>query len=723
MSMRRVALVLYAIVLLAACLHVASEACDNGGICPADLQCVAPGGQKICVLVTCGNGRLDLDEVCDDGNNRSGDGCPADCEAPCGDGVLDPGEVCDDGGTVDGDGCAADCRSLDDLFTLSPSEVIFAGREGDPPPAGAIVRAQLSYRGDMVVFGFPPDIPQPTWLSIIEESSTADTATFKLEPVDTSIAGPLATRVRFVARHHSSSALDTFDLPVAYHVEPSALALQTTSTSVEFTAPSGGGAPLPRTVTLTFNGPGVAAIDAPSWVTVTGLSAPMTSPAVFSIAVNTTAFPSGTALAGDVVFATEQANVRRTVTVNVGYRLVASLPEVRFVAPYVGVAGRGGVVRVRGAGFSASGTANVTIGGIAAGAVRPDNDTQITTSYPPLGEGRYVVTLAPEGSALSRAELVIMAPSHFTYQAIEAPSRRGRIVYDAERQTIYGMNRLDQQIERFVYVDGRWSTASPWSVPLLADIALAPDGRSLFAVDQYAINEISLTDSVHLPVQRAIMPGDRGCGRVLTEAAATDSGKLVVISDFRGCSGSTTSYLYDALDHSIRGIAEIYNGQIAGSADGGRVYIGINGLSPPQRLVVFDSLSSTVFDSPLAVNVNYMTVSGDASRMIEANANVYDRSLTLIGRIPFNGIALASRDSRRAFMYALDRAGARLEIYDLTGPAPASGSYPLIRTVRLPDEANNPGDSIFAPLAMTTSSDDAVVFISGHRRLLVVPLD
>ena len=50
----------------------------------------------------CGNGEIDLSEVCDDGNTLSGDGCSADCESDetCGNGQVDLGELCDDGGDV-----------------------------------------------------------------------------------------------------------------------------------------------------------------------------------------------------------------------------------------------------------------------------------------------------------------------------------------------------------------------------------------------------------------------------------------------------------------------------------------------------------------------------------------------------------------------------------------------------------------------------------------------
>jgi len=74
--------------------------------------------------VTCGNGRIDTMEQCDDGNRNSGDGCSPNCNTEpgfrcgspgtacttiCGDRILTTREVCDDGNAVDGDGCSATC--------------------------------------------------------------------------------------------------------------------------------------------------------------------------------------------------------------------------------------------------------------------------------------------------------------------------------------------------------------------------------------------------------------------------------------------------------------------------------------------------------------------------------------------------------------------------------------------------------------------------------------
>jgi cysteine-rich repeat protein len=64
---------------------------DGGDVREAD----ASGGPAVC-----GDGEVEGDEVCDDGNSESGDYCAADCSevtGRCGDGNLQGNESCDDG--------------------------------------------------------------------------------------------------------------------------------------------------------------------------------------------------------------------------------------------------------------------------------------------------------------------------------------------------------------------------------------------------------------------------------------------------------------------------------------------------------------------------------------------------------------------------------------------------------------------------------------------------
>ena len=82
------------------------------------------------ILATCGNGRIDVTELCDDGNTDNGDGCNKLCQveanwncptpgqkcvfiAVCGNGILTSDEACDDGNPVGGDGCSADCKKVE----------------------------------------------------------------------------------------------------------------------------------------------------------------------------------------------------------------------------------------------------------------------------------------------------------------------------------------------------------------------------------------------------------------------------------------------------------------------------------------------------------------------------------------------------------------------------------------------------------------------------------
>lgn len=72
-----------------------------------------PAGVEPEPSANCGDGVVDANEVCDDGNNVDGDGCAANCasDETCGNGVVDSGESCEDGNTVGADGCSATCVS------------------------------------------------------------------------------------------------------------------------------------------------------------------------------------------------------------------------------------------------------------------------------------------------------------------------------------------------------------------------------------------------------------------------------------------------------------------------------------------------------------------------------------------------------------------------------------------------------------------------------------
>jgi cysteine-rich repeat protein len=106
------------------------EVCDDGNTLSGDTcshDCL-----RVELVTACGNGIIDASESCDDGNVRGGDGCSAVCKievvvqepaqprptptasvtlpALCGNGMLEEPEECDDGNQRSNDGCSFLCK-------------------------------------------------------------------------------------------------------------------------------------------------------------------------------------------------------------------------------------------------------------------------------------------------------------------------------------------------------------------------------------------------------------------------------------------------------------------------------------------------------------------------------------------------------------------------------------------------------------------------------------
>ncbi len=94
--------------------------CTYGGATWKSLVCTEIG--------SCGDGVVDPDEQCDDGNADSTDGCTAECTVNiCGDGYLYSGEEECDEGTANGGSCTAGYESTCSACTTSCRQVISSG--------------------------------------------------------------------------------------------------------------------------------------------------------------------------------------------------------------------------------------------------------------------------------------------------------------------------------------------------------------------------------------------------------------------------------------------------------------------------------------------------------------------------------------------------------------------------------------------------------------------
>ena len=129
---------------------------EIGFVCGAG---TAGGGPDTCEPTECGDGIVEGNEPCDDGNVEIGDGCTPFCqlEPNCTGGVCNPtcgdgnvyivggptDEECDDGNTRDGDGCSSACE-LEDGFMCTLTLA-------DPPP---VIELPIVYR-DFIWFNQP----------------------------------------------------------------------------------------------------------------------------------------------------------------------------------------------------------------------------------------------------------------------------------------------------------------------------------------------------------------------------------------------------------------------------------------------------------------------------------------------------------------------------------------------------------------------------------------
>ncbi|MFH2006110.1 MAG: DUF4215 domain-containing protein [bacterium] len=103
------------------------EQCDDGNLVDGD------GCNFECLFESyCGNGIVESGEECDDGNDRGGDGCSSSCqrEVGCGNGRLDYGEECDDDNVTSGDGCSSECVDEDGI-AICGNGILEAGEDCD----------------------------------------------------------------------------------------------------------------------------------------------------------------------------------------------------------------------------------------------------------------------------------------------------------------------------------------------------------------------------------------------------------------------------------------------------------------------------------------------------------------------------------------------------------------------------------------------------------------
>ena len=418
---------------------------------------------------------------------------------------------------------------------------------------------------------------------------------------------------------------------------------------------------------------------------------------------------------------TDAGGVERTTVI--GVTLILELPRAKYVAPYIAIAGRADTAIVRGQGFTGLQAAQVTIDGSAPTGFELLSDTEFRVSYPALAAGPHPVAI---DNALdidvSDAELVALAPQDrpagaFSYAMRSEPNR---VVFDDERGTLYVVAGPVTNLERFQVVDGAWVRLPDLGFTRVNDVALSPDGDTLYILAMRELYSLDLDDPLALPELLHTRPEtfwqdyyykigvtNDGDAHITLQSACCNGNQEPIV---KWLAGSSTLWSYGPIAGGYASrVIPSGDGRLAviGSAYHYRYVAGVAGLTP---------VSGRLID---AVNT-------DASRLSELG-EVYDLDYGLLGRVsPDDAYVAFGRRPDRAYAFrahnqALDL-GDEVLVFDPTAPL-ESGFYPEVARVALGEAANmETGMSTGGALPVTVSADGRTFFLRTWDKLIIVPV-
>jgi hypothetical protein len=400
-----------------------------------------------------------------------------------------------------------------------------------------------------------------------------------------------------------------------------------------------------------------------------------------------------------------------------------ALPRVTRVTPYVGIAGSADPVILRGMALTGTATGQVLFGDQASGTVEVVSDTELRVTPPALAAGRYPVSVANAlGTPFTDAELVVIEPGPLTAASLVSANIKSRLHYDAERAILYVSDRVDDQVERYQHTAGSgWSALDPLTLPGLTDFALTPDGRKLIVTTETTVRSVDLAVEP-LAAQTLHTSSDTFCGRYFALVNIANNNEALVHPKYANCSGYTSYFALNLDTLATRGLGSIYNASAATSADGRRIVMGGNGLSPAPSMSSFNASTGGVQSLGVSANVGALAVTRDAGRML-VNTSVYEGAV-LKGQLASCSDSCAnatmSPDGTRAYRYRVTAGSARyVDVFDLGVTLAADERFPVIASIAVADDPIGAGGG---GVIYHVSPDGRTLFLAGGARILALPL-
>lgn len=418
---------------------------------------------------------------------------------------------------------------------------------------------------------------------------------------------------------------------------------------------------------------------------------------------------------------------------------------VKFVSPYVAPSSSSAEVTIRGGGFSSLSSPVVTFGAAQGTSVQVVSDSEIKVVNPALPSGRYPITVSSGGVAMTgNPTFVVVDPPQFPYAAIPLDSSNlnglpaGRLIYDAERQTIYILDNSEfspfqDSLERFRYVSGAWVTDAPITFPLqttpgdnFSAVALTPDGKDLIKSNAQALSVIDLASWQVVATADATLAV--GSDVDLQTGAMSNDGGFIELGS-TGFSEVNEVIRYDSVANSFS-VITAFIGENASSSyiaapspEGNQVTFYSGASDPALDIISYDASTATINEStPPNGSITFASYSRDGTRTL---FQTYPWSIGMIissttPGAPAQTYALSgemdagalSPDGTRVYYY--DESTGTIHTLDVSTLA-TTGTYSEIGSpIQIPDSPGTRPTMVITP-------DGGNLILAGTTNLIVVP--
>lgn len=441
---------------------------------------------------------------------------------------------------------------------------------------------------------------------------------------------------------------------------------------------------------------------------------------------------------------TSAARPTLTNTLGIPVTVTVRLPRANVATPFIVSPNTPQRVSIIGNDFQDEDLSRLNVSGVTSPTLARVSSQEITVDLPGLPAGQYAIAFQNAlGLTRSSAEISVQGPSSIGGGAIVSAGRKGRLVVDSSRGMLYAVNPGTQQIERYQWDGANWNVLTATSLPQVADITPARNGRELYASAATGYYSLDLTTGASTPTSLINIPAG-ACGSTPGSIVSTELGGLM--SSLTGNSCNLDGWAGDVLTYDALGKWLIVQGELervtdwyffhavpASSGDGRYFVVGENGDSGGE-FGVFDLRADTfVFlISPASGSGGFLTyaldVDGAGDVIVINNVEVRSRAGTVLGHLPANRIARLSADGKKAYTYIHADGGlGKIQVIDLTAVIAPSGTFPVLNEVAVPyDMGDSPAEVIIPStqpnFAMTLSSDERFAFLSGTSRIVSIAL-